>query len=102
MLYEKRAYEDSDTKLIKFTDKDPEGNGTYDNVTYVKFDYDLSRDQIESVLEASDKVEYHDYPTFDDWVEAVIEEAMKQKCWSKDLGNDWKFWEPYPCLEIEV
>ena len=102
MMYEKRKLEDSDTKLIKFTDKDPDGNGTYDNVSYVRFKYDLSKDQIDSIKDEADTVDYSDFDTMDEWVADVVDSAMKKDCWKHDKDNDWEFWEPYPCLEVEV
>lgn len=101
-MYEERPFEDSDTKLIKFTDKDPDGISS-DVVTYVKFKYDLTHRQIDSIKEAAEDVKYEDFPTFDDWVEAVIEKARKKhKTWWFDSENDWEFWDPFPCLEVEV
>ena len=102
MQYQERPLIDSDSKLIKFIDADSEGEGAYDTVTYVKFKYDLSHDQIDSIKQEADKIDYYDFDTFDDWVEVVVKKAMKHKCWKNDKGNDGEFWEPYPCLEIEV
>lgn len=102
MTYEKRALMDSDSRLVKFVDKDPDGNGTYDNVVYVRFKYDLSEDQVDSIKDEADSVAYGGFTTFDDWVEAVVESAMKHDCWKHDKDNHWEFWSPFPCLEIEV
>ena len=101
MLYKQNK--DADTKLIKFTDKDPEGLGDTPDVTmYVKFRFDLSWGQIDSIHEAAEYVDYADFPTFADWVEAVIEKARKDDSWKNDTKNRWEFWDPDPCLEIEV
>ena len=101
MLYEKRAYEDSDTKLIKFTDVD-EDVERHDNVTYVRFKYDLSEDQVDSIKDSAEAVEYEGFGTFDGWVAYVVDSAMRKDCWKHDKDNDWEFWSPFPCLEIEV
>lgn len=102
MNYEKRNLVDSDSRLVKFTDVDVnEDVGRYDNVVYVRFKYDLSEDQVDSIKDEAETVEY-DFDTFDDWVEAVVKKAMGHECWKHDKDNDWEFWAPYPCLEIEV
>lgn len=101
MTYEKRNLIDSDSRLVKFTDvcEDIERR---DYVVYVRFKYDLSEDQVDSIKDESENVEYGDFLTFDDWVEAVVKKAMEHDCWKNDRGNDWEFWSPFPCLEIEM
>ena len=102
MMYKKRNPMDSDSRLVKFTDTDSEGEMAYDKTTYVKFRFDLSRGQIDSIHEAADDVDYFDFDSFSDWIEAVIEKARKDDSWKYDTNNRWKFWDPDPCLEIEV
>ena len=101
MYYQERPLIDSDSKLIKFTDVD-EDVERHDNVTYVRFKYDLSKDQVDSIKDSAEAVEYDVFDSFDEWVEAVVKKAMKHKCWKHDKDNDWEFWAPFPCLEIEV
>lgn len=100
MMYKQNK--DADTKLIKFTDTDSEGERAYDKTMYVKFRFDLSWGQIDSIHEAADDVDYFDFPTFAEWIEAVIEKARKDDSWKNDKKNRWEFWNPDPCLEVEV
>lgn len=99
MMYQERK--DGDTKLIKFTDTDSEGERAYDKTTYVKFHYDLSKRQLELIEEAADDIDYLDFDSFDEWVEAVIDKAESSQEWYDKKGL-WSFWNPDPCLEIEV
>jgi hypothetical protein len=102
MYYTERAFEDSDTTLVKFRDVH-EDIEEHDVITYVKFKYDLSHDEVDSIKQESEDVEYDErFDTFDDWVECVAEKAMEHECWKHDKDNDWEFWSPFPCLEIEV
>ena len=102
MYYTERAFEDSDTKLVKFRDVQ-EDVEEYDLFTYVKFRYDLSHDEVDSIKQEAENIEYDErFDTFDDWVEAVVNKAMEHKCWETDVYNEWEFWSPFPCLEIEV
>lgn len=102
MTYEKRNLMDSDSRLVMFVDKDPDGMSAYDVVTYARFKYDLSEDQVDSIKDEAENIEYEGFDTFDDWVEAVLDSAMEHECWKNDKGNHWEFWSPFPCLEIEV
>ena len=101
MYYTERPFEDSDTRIVKFKDIDEDIEG-HDTVLYVKFKYDLSHDQVDSIKKEADEIEYEGFDTFDEWVADVVDSAMKKDCWKHDKDNDWEFWEPYPCLEIEV
>ena len=102
MIYEKKPLMDSDSRLIKFTDRDSDGDVQYDTAVYVRFKYDLSEDQVDSITEAAGDCEYYDFDSFDEWVEAVIKKAMEHECWKHDSDNGWEFWYPDPCLEVEV
>jgi len=102
MYYTERAFEDSDSKLVKFRDVH-EDIEEHDVITYVKFRYDLSHDEVDSIKQEAEDVEYDErFDTFDDWVECVVKKAMGHECWKHDKDNDWEFWAPYPCLEVEV
>lgn len=101
MYYTERPLIDSDTKLIKFTDVD-EDVERHDTVAYVRFKYDLSKDQVDSIKDSAEAVEYEGFDTFDEWVADVVDSAMRKDCWKNDKDNDWEFWAPFPCLEIEV
>lgn len=101
MQFEKGDYWESDTKLIRFVDKDDEGN--FDTVRDVRFEYDLSRGQIKAIAQAAKETEYDPgYETFDIWIQTVISEAMRKRAWAHDRNNGWDFADIEPCLRIEV
>ena len=100
-MYEKHNLMDSDSRLVKFTDV-AEDTEWRDYVVYVRFKYDLSEDRVDSIKDEAENIEYGEFLTFDDWVEAVVKKAMGHDCWKNDRGNGWEFWSPFPCLEIEM
>ena len=101
MQFETSDYLNSDTKLVRFSDKDKDGR--CGSARTVRFKYDLSRGQIKAIVKAAEEMEYNpEYETFDIWILTVINEAMKKRAWAYDRNNRWKFDDVEPCLRIEV
>ena len=101
MQFETSDYINSDTRLVRFVDKD--GDGNFDVVRDVRFQYDLSRGQIKAIAKAAKETGYDPgCEALDIWIQTVISEAMKKRAWAHDRNNGWDFCHVEPCLRIEV